>query len=121
MKIWHAILFSLALWAASVVVYYLTHFQATLLMVPITSLWAAIDASRIQLKRYRSNISSGPVVFIACLAMWIVAFPWYLSMRYKIKHGTAVLRDDGARCVLCEEKIDPGTTLCPKCGYTQPA
>jgi hypothetical protein len=26
----------------------------------------------------------------------------------------------GPRCVACEQPITSGTTLCPKCGYTQP-
>jgi hypothetical protein len=59
-----------------------------------TALWAAIDSSKIQLKRYRSGIACRPVfLFIGFLLLWIVAFPWYLSIRYKIKNGTAVLKD----------------------------
>jgi len=60
-----------------------------------TGIWAAIDSSKIQLKRYKSGISYGPVVIFLCFAfLWIVAFPWYLIMRYKIKTGTAVLKDE---------------------------
>jgi len=60
-----------------------------------TALWVAIDSSKIQLKRYKSGISYGPVVlFIACAMVWIVGFPWYLAMRYKIKTGTAILKDE---------------------------
>jgi membrane protein YdbS with pleckstrin-like domain len=63
-------------------------------MVLGTALWAAIDSSKIQLKRYKSGISYGPVVlFIAIVFLWIIGFPWYLAMRYKIKTGTAVLKD----------------------------
>ncbi len=63
-------------------------------MVLGTSLWAALDSSKIQLKRYKSGISYGPLVlFVACALLWIVGFPWYLIMRYKIKTGTAVLKD----------------------------
>ncbi|MGZ4963163.1 MAG: hypothetical protein ACXWDN_10415 [Limisphaerales bacterium] len=60
-----------------------------------TAIWAAIDSSKIQLQRYRSGISYRPVVlFFGFLLLWVVAFPWYLSVRYKIKTGTAVLKDD---------------------------
>jgi hypothetical protein len=60
-----------------------------------TAIWAAIDSSKIQLLRYKSGISYGPVVlFFGFLLLWIVAFPWYLSMRYKIKTGTAVLKEE---------------------------
>jgi len=59
-----------------------------------TGLWAAVDSSKIQLKRYKSGISYGPVVIFICfVGLWIVAFPWYLILRYKIKTGTAVLKD----------------------------
>ena len=59
-----------------------------------TGIWAAIDSSKIQLKRYKSGISYGPVVlFIAIALLWIIGFPWYLVMRYRIKTGTAVLKD----------------------------
>jgi len=59
-----------------------------------TGIWAAVDSAKIQLKRYKSGISYGPVVIFICfVGLWIVAFPWYLIMRYKIKTGTAVLKD----------------------------
>jgi hypothetical protein len=62
-----------------------------------TAIWAAIDSSKIQLKRYKSGISYGPVVlFLGFAFLWIVAFPWYLLLRYKIKTGTAVLKDGAA-------------------------
>jgi len=63
-------------------------------VIVITAIWAAVDSSKVQLKRYRSGISCGPVaLFFGFLLFWIVAFPWYLSVRYKIITGTAVLKD----------------------------
>ena len=60
-----------------------------------SALWAAIDSSQIQLKRYKSGISYGPVVVFLCFVfLWIVAFPWYLIVRNKIKAGTAILKDE---------------------------
>ena len=51
-----------------------------------TGIWAAVDSTKIQLKRYKSGISYGPVVIFICfVGLWIVAFPWYLIFRYKIK------------------------------------
>lgn len=59
-----------------------------------TGFWAAVDSTKIQLKRYKSGISYGPVVvFLVIVFVWIVAFPWYLILRYKIKTGTAILKD----------------------------
>lgn len=97
MKTRNAILFTLGLLAACALISALIGFNITLILVFGTVLWAAIDSSKIQLKRYKSGISYGPVVlFIAIAFIWIVGFPWYLSMRYKIKTGTAVLKDEAA-------------------------
>ena len=66
----------------------------TWFMVVITAVWAAIDSSKIHLKRYKSGISYQPVVlFLGVLLLWVVAFPWYLIVRHKILTGTAVLKD----------------------------
>jgi hypothetical protein len=66
-----------------------------LLIVPSTALWAAVDSWNIQLKRYKSGISYGPVaLFFGVVLLWIIAFPWYLVVRHKIKTGTAVLKDE---------------------------
>jgi hypothetical protein len=67
----------------------------TWIMVLITAIWAAIDSSKIRLKRYKSGISYGPVVlFLGFMLLWIIAFPWYLIVRHKIQTGTAILRDE---------------------------
>ena len=67
------------------------YFPLSWFMILGTAIWAAIDSSKIQLKRYKSGISYGPVVlFFGIALLWIIGFPWYLSMRYKIKTGTAV-------------------------------
>jgi len=69
-----------------------------LLSIPIvfgTSLWVFIDSSKIELRKYKSVIAARSVVlFIACIMLWILFFPWYLSMRYKIKNGLAQLKDE---------------------------
>src|SRR4051812_44278244 len=94
MKTPYAILFAIGL---ILVCYYgsaLLHFDLIMIMVLGTALWAAIDSSKLQLKRYKSGISYGPIaLFILCVLLWIVAFPWYLSMRHKIKTGAATLKD----------------------------
>ena len=94
MKTWIAILFTIGLLAACIVISSLIDFDLTWIMVLSTALWVAIDSSKLQLKRYKSGISSGPVaLFFACALLWIIGFPWYLAMRYKIKTGTAVLKE----------------------------
>ena len=89
-----AIVFAIGLFSLCYLGTAFVHFDLVTVMVVGTALWAAIDSSRLQLKRYQSGISYGPVVlFIACALLWLVGFPWYLSMREKIKAGTAVLKE----------------------------
>ena len=93
MKTPFAIAFAIALFVSCLVVSSIIRFDLTWIMVLGTALWAAFDSSNVELKRYKSGISYGPVVlFFACALLWIVGFPWYLSMRHKIKTGTAVLK-----------------------------
>ena len=71
-----------------------TGIDFTLIMIVGTSLWIATDSKKIEIKKYKSGISYGPVVlFIATLLLWIVAFPWYLIVREKIKSGKAHLKE----------------------------
>ena len=98
MKPWTAIFFTLGLIAVSLGLSYLVHFDLTWFMVPATSLWAAWDSSKIQLKKYKPSflgLSYGPVgVFIMCLLLWFVTFPVYLATRYKVLNGRAELKDE---------------------------
>jgi hypothetical protein len=120
MKLWQAILLTLGIYIGCIYFFIITGHHLLWYIIPATSLWAAIDSSQIQLKRYRYG--AGPFVFffLLCCGCWVVGFPWYLWMRYKIKNGTAELKTDALRCVRCEELIEPGTKICPKCGWTQP-
>ncbi len=94
MKVWLAIPLTIALIVLSVIASTYAHFSVVMPMVLATSLWVAFDSSKLQLSRYKSGISYGPVaLFVACALLWIVGFPWYLVMRDKIKSGTAVLKD----------------------------
>ena len=57
-------------------------------MILASGIWAAIDSSKIQLRKYPSGISYHPVIlFLAVSVLWIIGFPWYLAVRYKIKKG----------------------------------
>ncbi|MFP6582635.1 MAG: hypothetical protein VCD00_08775 [Candidatus Hydrogenedentota bacterium] len=65
-------------------------------MIILTALWAGVDSERIKLRKYRSGLSYHPVVlFFAVALVWIVGFPWYLHVRYKIKSGLAELVEPG--------------------------
>jgi hypothetical protein len=109
----------LTLWLGSIGIDILTGHNLMWYIVPGTSLWAAIDSSKIQLKRYRHGV--GPVLFFfLCCWWWVIGFPWYLWMRNKILTGAAELKTDDPRCVRCEELISADAIDCPKCGWRQP-
>ena len=63
------------------------------LMVIGTALWVYFDARRLGLSRYRTGLLSPEVATIGCFGVWIIAFPWYLSARYKIMRGLLPLKD----------------------------
>jgi hypothetical protein len=95
MKTWIAILFTVGLLVVCGIISALVVFPFAWIMVLGTALWSAIDSSKIQLKRYKSGISYGPVaLFFGIALIWIIGFPWYLAVRYKIKTGTAILKDE---------------------------
>jgi len=61
-----------------------------------TSFWAGVDASKIELKKYKlpGGGPNGPAVtVIGCLLLWIIVFPWYLVNKGKIARGEAPLKD----------------------------
>ena len=65
------------------------------LVIAGTSVWMAVDSSKIGLRKYKSFISMNPVLLLVCGAMlWVVTFPCYLSIRYKIQNGGAQLKPE---------------------------
>ena len=97
MKWYWAILFTLAILAATLVVSQLVGFDLVWILVFGTALWAAIDSSRLELKEYKAAISDPVILFVSIALLWIVGFPWYLAVRYKITHGLIELRQPEAQ------------------------
>ena len=53
-----------------------------------TSVWVAVDAWRLKVREYKSQLAAHPfVLFTASLGLWIVVFPVYLVVRSKIRAG----------------------------------
>ena len=93
MNVLIAVGISAALLAATIALSAAFHFPFDWLMILGTALWAAIDSARIELKKYKSGISYGPVaLFFGVALLWVVGFPWYLVMRRKIRLGQAELK-----------------------------
>ena len=89
MQTWQAIVLTVGI---SVIALFLPPLFMVVVMFG-TALWAAIDSSQLELHRYKSGIAYRPFpLFVVSMLLWIVAFPWYLSARYKIKNGTLTLK-----------------------------
>jgi hypothetical protein len=94
--------YAIALTVALVIVIYasayMTSFDLGWVIVPGTALWAAVDSTKIGLKRYKSGLSYGPVVlFIGIALLWVVVFPWYLIVRDRVKRGVQPLNQPPIR------------------------
>ena len=92
-----AILLTAFLAFASVGVFLATDVNVMPIVVGGSALWAAVDSHTIELKRYKSGLSYGPIVMgIAVALLWIIGFPWYLVVRHRIKTGRAELKASAA-------------------------
>lgn len=82
-----------------------------LLVVVGTSLWVLSDATRIGVRKgvIKGSADLGPGGWFAvCLMLWIVGFPWYLSIRSKfIEHPqTAPQRRAPSQAIRLERKSE---------------
>jgi hypothetical protein len=60
-------------------------------LVLVTAAWAAWDASRLNFTAYRGG--NAPIVlFLGILSFWVIALPWYLARRGRIRKGLVPLR-----------------------------
>ncbi|OHB54613.1 MAG: hypothetical protein A2Y12_09850 [Planctomycetes bacterium GWF2_42_9] len=85
----------------------------TYAMIFISIVWAGIDASSIELKKYKNSVASGPVMLvIGMLLLWPIVFPAYLAARYRIKKVKAELKNG----TLTQKAISPNNQLCSTCG-----
>ena len=58
-----------------------------------TSIWAGVDASKIELSKYKvGGPTSTAFTVLGCLFLWIVVFPWYLVNKGKIARGAVPLK-----------------------------
>ena len=95
MKAFEAILVTIGILVVCFVVILATDFFAFFPLVVVgTTIWATIDAKRIQLSKFKVSMPDTPVaVFFTVLVLWIIFFPIYLVSRGKVRSGKVPLRD----------------------------
>jgi hypothetical protein len=98
MQEWHAFLLAIVF----LVIIAFLPLEVVVVGIFISSVWAAYDASQVGTKKYKSTIvpTSPGWIFVGCLVLWIVVFPWYLYFRSHVKSGVAELS-------LSEVPVDP--------------
>lgn len=57
------------------------------LLVLGTSVWVAFDAGTHKLQQYQNGLGGPTTACLGSLLLWIVAFPWYLAVRSRIRAG----------------------------------
>lgn len=61
-------------------------------------IWATIEASSLQFRKYRLGGPAGGVsTFFSCLLLWIIGFPWFLVNRYRVRNHRAELKQPGEK------------------------
>lgn len=66
-------------------------------LIAASIIWAVIDAILYRLFDYKTTLASN--AFVLCLVLcgfWIIFFPWYLSVRGRIKRGTIQRRNSAS-------------------------
>lgn len=89
---------SLGCWLTGIVAVMGLYLAAALLqwwwLVPLVIVLAALDARRVRIWRYRSDIARSPgTLFVLMLLFGWLILPWYVGLRLKILAGTAELKD----------------------------
>ena len=84
-----AFVLSVALVVVAALAEKVVNLPLTVLLILGTATWAAWDSTRIGVRQYKSGIALHPVaLWFGIALLWIVGFPWYLAVRYRIKAGT---------------------------------
>ena len=115
---WLAVPLTLGLLYAGVVGSALLQVDVVPVLVLVSAGWCAFDSRRIQLQRYRSGISYGPLpLFLAISCIWVVGFPWYLIVRQRITQGRAALKPQ----VTSVAAAVPADLTCTRCQVRYPS
>jgi len=101
------ILMAAGLIAIFVLLAYEGQFAAfAILLILLTSAWAAVDSVYINLQAYKTWIALHPMIlFNAMYLLWFVMLPWYLVIRSRIKAGSVPKKQPGPNNVSRRPRI----------------
>lgn len=88
---------ALGCWLAGIVIvlalYLVTAFTNFPFLILAAIVLAALDAKRIRIWRYQSDIAVNPrILFMLMVFLGWLILPWYLALRFKIMAGIAPLK-----------------------------
>lgn len=90
-----------------------------MLIVLGTSIWVLFDTKAIGVKKGQAEgfTDMGPWGwFFACLLLWIVCFPWYLSKRSEYIRINSTKNALLKKCKDCGNNVSITAIACPSCG-----
>jgi hypothetical protein len=81
------------LWAVVAVANRATHSEIPGLLILLgTALWAAVDSSNLELKKYNGGVDHPILAFLGIAFFWIIFFPTYLVVRSRRINGELQLK-----------------------------
>jgi len=95
MRLWQAILLTIAIISALLffVPSEISEVVANL-MVILSGVWIYNNAKKLEIQKYKSNLSMSPLAYtIWTVLLWPIFFPAYLGFRWRIKNGKQPLKD----------------------------
>lgn len=94
MKLWQAILLTIAIIAGLLFLPAGIAKPITSLIVLLSAIWVYKDAQKFDTKKYKSNLGMSPSALALCtFILWIIFFPGYLWLRYRIKNNLVPIRE----------------------------
>lgn len=113
---------SLGCWLAGIVIVAALYLVAALSgwwwLVLVAIVLAALDARRVRIWRYRSEIARSPgTLFLLMLVLGWLILPWYAGLRLKMLAGTVELKDEYRWAA--QQAPDPENPVSPS-GLVQP-
>lgn len=94
MKLWQAILLTITI---LVVLLFLPEGliePISSLVVLLSAIWVYKDAKKFDTKKYKSNLGMSPFALgFWTFILWVIFFPGYLWLRYRIKNNLVPIRE----------------------------